>query len=246
MRKIGVLLVVSLIAGIVCAQTSQASAKEADKDVIAIVLGKKLTVKDNDKLNGQIFGSLLEQFAKDNKIEPTEEELDAFVLKTEEKKQQHQIKMEEDRHKLKQELEDSSLSNREREQKKSHLQAIENILKTTREVKEQTRGMEEQMRPMKRQMAQHFVRTWKINKALYEKYGGRVIFQQAGVEPLDAYRDFLKEQEKKGSFEILDKHYDAGFWRYFMNDAMHTFYSKDDGAKFINTPWWMMEELQEK
>jgi hypothetical protein len=69
-----------------------------------------------------------------------------------------------------------------------------------------------------------------------------VIFQQAGVEPLDAYRDFLREQEKIGAFRILDRRYEASFWRYFTNDDMHTFYAKDEGAKFINTPWWMMEQ----
>ena len=242
MKPITILVVMSFVAGVAWAQTDQPGATDADKDVIAVVLGKKLTVKDKDKLNGLIFGALLEQFAKDNKIEPTEEELDAFVLKTEEKERQHQIKFEEDRKKLLAELKSATLSERERKDKESQLQTIESILKTTREMKEQTKGMEEQLRSMKRQMAQQFVRRWKINKALYAKYGGRVIFQQAGVEPLDAYRDFLKEKEKKGSFQILDKRYEASFWRYFTNDAMHTFYSKDDGAKFINTPWWMMEE----
>ena len=81
----------SLAVGVVCAQTSQPSPKEANEDVLAIVLGKKLTVKDQDKLNGLIFGSLLDQFAKDNQIEPTEEELDSFVLRTEEKQQQHLV-----------------------------------------------------------------------------------------------------------------------------------------------------------
>ena len=242
MKPITILVVMSFVAGVAWAQTDQPGATDADKDVIAVVLGKKLTVKDKDKLNGLIFGALLEQFAKDNKIEPTEEELDAFVLKTEEKERQHQIKFEEDRKKLLAELKSATLSERERKDKESQLQTIESILKTTREMKEQTKGMEEQLRSMKRQRAQQFVRRWKINKALYAKYGGRVIFQQAGVEPLDAYRDFLKEKEKKGSFQILDKRYEASFWRYFTNDAMHTFYSKDDGAKFINTPWWMMEE----
>jgi len=27
---------------------------------------------------------------------------------------------------------------------------------------------------------------------------------------------------------------------------MHTFYSKEEGAKFINTPWWMMEQTPKK
>lgn len=228
------------------AQVGGPKAQATDTNVIAIVLGQKITASEKDKLNGLIFSTLLQQFAKENKIEPTEEELDAFVLKTEEKEKQHQIKMHADRAKLIEELKSSSLSDREREQKASHLKTIESILKTTGEMKEQTKGMEEQMRPMKRQMAQHFVKSWKINKALYARYGGRVVFQQAGVEPLDAYRDFLREQEKKGAFQILDKQYEAGFWRYFTNDTMHTFYKKQDGAKFINTPWWMMEEPPEE
>ena len=224
------------------AQTNGATTEPAGANVIATVLGKQITASDKDKLNGLIFGALLQQFAQENKIEPTEEELDTFVLKTEEKEKQHQIKMQADRAKLIEELKSSSLSDREREQKASHLKSIENILKTTGDIKEKTKGVEDQMRPMRRKMAQQWVKSWKINKALYEKYGGRVIFQQAGVEPLDAYRDFLKEQEKSGAFQIIDKQYEASFWRYFTNDAMHTFYSKDEGTKFINTPWWTMED----
>lgn len=234
----------SLVAGTAYAQTTQA--KESDKEVIAIVLGKKITVKDKDKLNGLIFGALLKKFAEDNKIEPTEEELDAFVLKIDELERQQQIKFEKDREKLAAELKSATLSERERKAKETQLKMIENILKTTREIKEQTRGMEEQLRQMERRNARQFVKSWKVNKALYGRYGGRVIFQQAGAEPLDAYRDFLKEQEKIGAFQILDKKYEATFWRYFTNDAMHTFYPKDEGVKFINTPWWMMEQPNEE
>lgn len=92
------------------------------------------------------------------------------------------IKTAEDR--LKKELESSSLSDRDREKKRSQLSTIESLLTSARETKEQTKGMEETMRSMIRQMAQEFVRSWKINKALYEQYGGQVVFQQAGVEPL--------------------------------------------------------------
>jgi hypothetical protein len=246
MRRILATVVIAVLTISCFAEADTPKAEAMDTNVIATVLGKKIVAREKDKLNGLIFGALFQQFAMENKIVPTEEELDAFVLKTEEKEKQSQIKMEADRKKLIEELKSSSLSDREREQKASHLKTIESILKRAGEMKKKTKGMEEQMRPMKRQMAQQFVTSWKINKAFYEKYGGRVIFQQAGVEPLDAYRDFLREQEKQGAFQILDKQYEAGFWRYFTNDAMHTFYSKDDGAKFINTPWWMMEEPQEE
>ena len=228
------------------AQTDPPKTQTTDTHAIAIVLGKKITTREKDELDGLIFGALLRQFARENKIEPTDAEIDAFVARTEEMEKQSQVEFEADRKKLQKELKSSSLSDRERKDKESQLQTIESILKSTREMTEQVRGMEERMRPMKRQMARHFVKSWKVNKALYEKYGGRVIFQQAGVEPLDAYRDFLREQEKKGKFQILDKQYEPGFWRYFTNDAMHTFCKKDDGAKFINTPWWMMEQPAEE
>lgn len=223
------------------AQTEMPAEDAADAKVIAVVLGKKITVAEKEKLNEIIFGELLKQFAAENKIEPTQEELEAFVQKTKEKEKQHQINLRADRERLIEELKSESLPDQEREQKASHLKTIERILKRERDMDEGTKGMDEKMRTVRLQMAQQFVKSWKINKALYEKYGGRVIFQQAGVEPLDAYRDFLKEQEKEGAFRILDKSLEESFWHYFTNDAMHTFYDKEDGAKFINNPWWMSD-----
>jgi hypothetical protein len=220
----------------------QSKAQDGENETIAVVLGKKITLKDKDKLNGMIFGALLENYARENSIEPTEAELDAFVKRTEEMRKQQQADFEKDREKLTQELKSSSLTEREKKEKIERLNTIESILKTTKEAGERTIGMDEEMRTMKRNMARHFVRTWKINKSLYEKYGGRIIFQQAGIEPLDAYRQFLKEQEKKKAFEILNKDFEASFWKYFVDDSMHTFYSKDDGAKLMETPWWLMDK----
>jgi hypothetical protein len=219
---------------------------ETDKDVIAVVLGKKITVAEKNKLRGIILGTLLERFAVENKIEPTQEELDAFVLKNEELEKQHHVKWEADRKGLTEELKSASLPDEERKEKAARLVAIESILHREQEVKNPTPEMEEQIRLGARELAGRFVQSWKINKALYEKYGGRVIFQQAGAEPLDAYRDFLKEQERKGRFQILDENDEDGFWQYFTNEAMHRFYNDEEGAKFMNTPWWMSDKTQQE
>ena len=89
-------------------------------------------------------------------------------------------------------------------------------------------------------MAAAFIRQWKINRALYQQYGGRIIFQQGGPEPLDAYRKFLEEQRAHGDFVIVNKELERAFWRYYLNDAMHTFYpagSKDEAQAFETPPW---------
>lgn len=241
MKPILAALVTFALAVPCIAQTERPKQEASDFSVIAMVLGKKITAGEKDQLNGLIFGSLLEQYAKDNKLEPTQAELDDFVRRTEDKEKQQQVNFQSDKIKLAKELKSSSLSAQEREQKASQLKTIEIILKATGEANEMTKAMDEQMRPMKRQMAQQFVMSWKVNKALYAKYGGRVIFQQTGAEPIDAYRDFLRDQEKAGRFQIIDKQYESGFWRYFTSDAGHKFANKEDGAKLINTRWWMME-----
>lgn len=100
---------------------------------------------------------------------------------------------------------------------------------------------EAEMRAAEREIAQQMVTTFKINQAFYERYGGRVIFQQFGPEPVDAYRDFLKEQQDEGAFEILDKQYEDQFWDYFINDSSHSFLSAEAGDKAMTTPWWEAE-----
>ena len=227
------------------AQTNLPAAAASNPVVIAIVGGKEITSADKANLDGLIFGALLEKFAKENTIAPTEAELDAFTLQMEEKQKQHQLELEQDMHKLRLELESTSLSERGRKGKEELLKSTAQVLKSFQEIQERNKGPEEQLRPMWRHIATQWVSRWKINQALYKKYGGRVVFQQAGMEPVDAYRDFLKEQEQAGAFQIIDKQSAASFWRYFTTDSMHRFCSKEEGDAAMTTPWWLMEKKPE-
>ena len=222
------------------AQINPPQSTGTNVNVIAVVLGKPITADQSNALNGLIVRPLLEQFAKENKIEPTAAEVDALLRKTEEMEQQRQRRLREERTNLVEELKSTSLSGRDREQKESRLKRVERSLKLSAAMQDRGKGADAQTALIeRRQVVEPFVQAWKVNKALHEKYGGRVVFQQAGVEPLDAYRNFLKEQEANGAFQILDNSCRASFWGYFTNDAGHTFYSKDEGVRLINTPWWM-------
>ena len=217
-----------------------APAEDPNK-IIATVLGKDIAAKDRATANGLIVSALMNKYAEDHKIVPTETEIDTFIERTDVLKKQQIEQIEQKRDRLKEELADAGLKGKPRQEKEKTLKALEQVLQSLNREQEQMKGREEQMRAMKRRMAGHFVRHWKLNKALYEQYGGRVIFQQAGPEPLDAYRDFLKEQEKAGAFKLIDPSLSEPFWHYFTNDAMHTFYPEKEGDKFIQTPWWTMD-----
>jgi hypothetical protein len=93
---------------------------------------------------------------------------------------------------------------------------------------------------MQRQMARDIIRQWKINKALYEQYGGRIIYQQLGPEPIDAYREFLRQREADGAFAIRDQALEASFWRHFTDDSIHDFMTPggaDEARAFTTPPW---------
>jgi hypothetical protein len=90
------------------------------------------------------------------------------------------------------------------------------------------------------EIAGAFILQWKINRALYQQYGGRIIFQQAGPEPLDAYRKFLEERQAAGDFSFEDPALATEFWRYYRDDSIHSFFepgSADEAKAFSVEPW---------
>ena len=97
-----------------------------------------------------------------------------------------------------------------------------------------------QVTGMRRDWARAIIRQWKVHRALYQRYGGRIIFQQFGPEPLDAYRQYLEERRSAGDFTIHDKAFEDTFWRYFNDDTMHSFYlpGSEEEAQALTTPWW--------
>ena len=71
---------------------------------------------------------------------------------------------------------------------------------------------------LRREMGRALISQWRLNRALYQQYGGRVIYQQLGPEPLDAYRQYLEERLANGDFTIHEKVFEKGFWHYFNDD----------------------------
>jgi|GEM_PF-3122945 len=69
--------------------------------------------------------------------------------------------------------------------------------------------------PMNLEFAGGIVRDWKRDVALHRKYGGRVIFQQFGPEPIDAWRKVLEEYEAKKAFVVTDARLKTCVYDYF-------------------------------
>jgi hypothetical protein len=97
-------------------------------------------------------------------------------------------------------------------------------------------GLSEADKAMLRQMPREMVRQWKVSKALYQRYGGEVIFQQANpMEPVGAMRRFLEEQEKAGAFQIYSADERTRFFEYFVRS--HPMVVPKEKVNY-DVPWW--------
>ncbi|MGD9127585.1 MAG: hypothetical protein PVH19_09425 [Planctomycetia bacterium] len=205
-----------------------------DKDrVVATVLGKEIkakTARNGDELFSAIFLPLVKKFAKDNKIEVTDEDKDKLIqgIKALAKDPKSDFQYE-GMLLLKQSLlttllKDPTLTVKEQETKKAELQKVE-------------KELEDKWNEYRRR-CDVFVLLWKVNQVLYEKHGGRVSFEEVINLPTDAYRDFLKDQLKQGSFEILDKTYEPQLWQSLENEKKRHYCPKGKELETLK-PFWI-------
>lgn len=105
--------------------------------------------------------------------------------------------------------------------------------------------LHERFKKSRYRVSEQWVARWKMNKSLYEKYGGRVIFQQAGIEPIDAYRAQLKDIREKGGLKILKPEYANIFDEFERYLDMGHNYLSENGRKYFDRPYWETANLEE-
>jgi hypothetical protein len=227
-----------IIAGLVCAFAAKTRAQSATNalpqppKIVATIFGKPIFA-DEPEPSAKIWQPLIDRYVAENRLEPTEAEVKQFNQVMSVRRADSIEKFRRQRKELTERLRSTQLSDHTRSNLTSQVTVLDNILKM--EVK--PGGFEAAP-----EVTKQVVRMWKFNKSLYEKYGGRVIFQQAGIEPLDGYKQFLEEQEAKGAFQISDAGLRAKFWEYFTTMRHTEVHVEDPFGK----PWWLLEKAPEE
>lgn len=191
-----------------------------------------------EMLRARVWKAVFEDFARSHNIDPTEAEIVSNIenhrrLKTQgdaERASQHEA--------LIAELKSSVLSEDRRKQAQQHLDNLNKLADFERRRAQELRDparrkLQEQS---ERKVAEQWVRQWKLNQALYREFGGRIIFQQAGWEPIDAYRQLLQQYESKKAFIIADATLHAAVYGYFEHKFV---YADETKARFyFEKPYW--------
>jgi heat shock protein HslJ len=201
------------------------------------VLGQAVHTRDAEELRYYVLRGLTDRFAAAEGIAVTKAEIDAYVASTAAALARDRAEAVERRDTLKRELATGKLPADRKAQVEREIASAEQLIADLAPASGAAAAEERQARA---EVAAAFIRQWKINGALQRKYGGRIIFQQAGPEPLDATRRFLEAAKAAGDFTIADPTLEKPFWSYYRDDARHSFYkpgSREENAAFTTPPW---------
>jgi hypothetical protein len=209
--------------------------------VAGTVLGAAIHTGDAEELRYYVLKELTDRYARDKDITVTPAEKAAYVEHMQEAMRADRAQRAARRDELTRRLAGGGLAEAERKALTSELGTIGSLAEL--EGKESAGADPEDARA-RETIAGAFILQWKINRELYRQYGGRILFQQGGPEPLDAYRRFLEEQQARGDFRILNKDLKTAFWRYYLTDSIHSFYApgSSEEAQAFATPWWSAKQ----
>lgn len=212
---------------------------KSDAPVVAEARGVQIRTNNPDEMAYVIRQILLQHYGEEQGLKATDKEIAQLLKRKQEVMQEDRKAMEARRSELQKALASKTPEDKERQQLEAELKAI-NQMQQAMKAADGRAGTPESDAAEAR-VARAFIEQWKVNQAMYRKYGGRVIFQQSGPEPLDAYHEFFKAAQQSGEFEILNKEFEQAFWSYYTTDNIHKFIPESEKEQAINTPWWMME-----
>lgn len=214
----------------------------SDAPLVAEAAGVQIRTANPDEMAYVIKQLLVKQYIEDNKLQATDAELAEFMQRKQLMMEKNRIKLDARRDEIRQTLTEASLTADARAQLEKERAALDEMDKAMKQA--ESRAGTAESDAAEALVARSFIEQWKVNRSLYRQYGGRVIYQQGGPEPLDAWQQFLRDAQKNGKFTIKNKEMEPALWSYYTTENIHRFYpdSGDQKEKAINTPWWTLDE----
>lgn len=82
---------------------------------------------------------------------------------------------------------------------------------------------------------------WKLQRHLYDNFGGgRILWQQAGLEAFDANRKWIESMEAKGEFTISDPELREKLYAYWTRQPPPFLSDKPERIKEFLSPEWAL------
>lgn len=231
------------------------AAGAADDKPLAVIFGENVYAKDlvatgqavapaneqrakGEMLRARVWKAVFEDYARQRDISPTEAEIASQVEGHRRMKLRSDAERVQQRAALIEELKSPGLTETRRKAAQQHLDTLNRLAEFDAKREQELRepAQRKMQQDAERRVAEHWVRAWKLNQALYREFGGRIIFQQAGWEPIDAYRKLLDRYAANKAFVVHDPALRAAVYNYFEHKFV---YADETKARFyFEKPYW--------
>jgi len=178
------------------------------------------------RIQRSLGGPILERFVKDRKLEATAEEIKAFNARMRQLNDRNVREWKAKLAEIEKQLAAADLPADDRTKLEKERKMYGRVLEATQD--KEDRKFDE--------LARMFIVTWKTERELHRQYGGRIIFQQAGLEALDGRRKLFEEAEKAGELKFDDAGVRHLF--YYYANMHHTI---TDDKQALEKPWFLAE-----
>ncbi len=185
-----------------------------------------------------VWSRVFEDYAQNRKIEPADTEIESNMNQTRKFMKEDSARREKELGALIKELASPSLPEQRRKQAQQYLDTLNSLrdFDTRRELELKDPTQVKLQQDAEKRVASVWVKQWKINQTLFHEFGGRIIFQQAGWEPIDAYRKLLEHYEQTGALVIRDRSLRDAVYGYFNHQFV---YADEKKAEFyFEKPYW--------
>jgi hypothetical protein len=237
---------IGMLLGALLLVTASVPSAQSPADVVARLHGQAIIRADaptGEVLLGKVLRRLLDDFAKEKRIEVSRDELERYNTTFSERME---LRREEWRRRLialRRVVSDPDSGSIQKSDAEREIKTLDQLL-TSPERRRLSDAEERALEIARNETRTMLLRNFKINQALWAVYHGRAVFQQLGPEPLDAYRALLLEHQKKGSLSIRDQAIEKELWA-SLSDERHSFLSEAATLDLMTTEWWLRPDPAE-
>jgi len=200
------------------AALAAAAGAQAPSQVVARVFGTPVTAAEVEFERGdtahsaQLLKRRIEReatrrFVQANRLEASEADLAAYKKFDREFRQADRERRARDLDRLEKELAAGIADPQRRAQAESYRSTLQQLAKRDAERVDQGADAASKQRVWK-----PWIEGYKLNKALYDRYGGTVGITKFGPDPVGARAALLREHERNGDYKIDDAALRSAFW----------------------------------
>jgi len=214
----------------------------ANTSDVAVVFGKSISPADigltnsasvsraSKRLLDLIWREVGDRYAQTNNLVVTDQECEAFEKFNDLSEERRSKKRKQQLVDLERQLKSENLSEEKRTQLEKQRKGLL-LLESQRDEMLKYPTYQEMRRKASRKWL-----TWKkVDKAVYEQYGGKVAKTAFGPYPIEAKRNLIKEHMRAGDIRFLDAEFEKEFWKSYEQGGRLT--AEKDQIDF--TPYWL-------